>query len=66
MAGVLYTREHLIAMLLCAVVVWTPVQSIDWVRSLSWGKVAVASVLFCLALAQMFVQSFNPFLYFQF
>ena len=66
LAATLYTREHLVAMLACALVAWNPIQAFDWVRSLSWIKAVVLIVLFGCALAQMFVQAFNPFLYFQF
>ena len=66
LAALLYTREHLAAMALCAIIAWNPVQAFDWAQSISIWKAVCLIALFALALAQMFVQAFNPFLYFQF
>ena len=47
-------------------IVFQPVQTFDWVETLTWGKAASLILLFALSLMTMFVQAFNPFLYFQF
>lgn len=57
---------HLFSMLLCAIMVWQPVQAYDWVKNLRGYKYALTGAVFILAIAVMFSQTFNPFLYFQF
>ncbi len=57
---------HLFSMLLCAVVVWQPVQAYEWVKNLCGYKYALTGIAFIVAIAVMFTQTFNPFLYFQF
>ncbi len=66
LSALIYTRGHLIVMILCAVLVFQPVQGFDWTRRLSWPKVFLLVVLFALSLMTMFAQSFRSFLYFQF
>ncbi len=62
----LYAPGRLVEMALCAVLAFVSLQAFDWVKRLSWPKAIVLTVLFCLAIATMFAQAFNPFLYFQF
>ncbi len=62
----LYTFYNLALMALSAFVVSRKMQSWDFSLSISWPKVVLLLVLFVLALAAMFTQAFNPFLYFQF
>jgi len=57
---------HLLSILLCAILVWQPVQAYDWVKNLRGYKYVLTGTAFILAIAVMFVQTFNPFLYFQF
>ncbi len=66
LAAFLYTPATLAMMALCAVLVLNPVQAFDWVDRITWPRVALLLVLFAYSLANLFVQSFNPFLYFQF
>ena len=66
LAAKLYTRSHCLVMAICVGFVIQPLQSFDWSQELSWWKVIVLLPLFLLAIAQMFNQAFNPFLYFQF
>ncbi len=66
LAGEIYTQGKFILMLLCAFIAWQPLQAYDWARKVTWVKAAILIPLFLLALATMFVQAFNPFLYFQF
>jgi alginate O-acetyltransferase complex protein AlgI len=66
LSALIYTRGHLILMVLCALLAFQPVQGYDWTRRLSWGRIVVLVVLFALALMTMFAQSFRSFLYFQF
>jgi alginate O-acetyltransferase complex protein AlgI len=66
LSGVIYTRGHLILMVLCTLLVFQPVQGFDWTRRLSWARVLVLVILFTLSVMTMFAQSFRSFLYFQF
>jgi alginate O-acetyltransferase complex protein AlgI len=66
LSAAIYTRGHLILMVLCALLVFQPVQGFDWTRRLSWPKVLALVILFALSLMTMFAQSFRSFLYFQF
>ena len=50
----------------CALFSFGRFRAFDWVQRLTWPKVVIPTVLFYYSLATMFVQSFNPFLYFQF
>jgi alginate O-acetyltransferase complex protein AlgI len=64
--AVLYTRGNMITMALCAAFAWYGVQAHDWVEKLTIPQVVLLVGLFVLSLMTMFVQAFNPFLYFQF
>ncbi len=66
LAAELYTPSHWLVASACCVLLIQPAQAFDWVRYLSWPKVLVLLPLFLAAIAQMFNQAFNPFLYFQF
>lgn len=66
LAGELYSPGRLTEICLCAVLVFGSIQAIDWVNRLTWVRVVAVMVLFCVGLATMFTQAFNPFLYFQF
>jgi alginate O-acetyltransferase complex protein AlgI len=62
----IYTRGSVLAMVICTVLAFQPVQAFDWARTITWPKILVLIVLFCVALMAMFTQSFSSFLYFQF
>ena len=66
LAAQLYTRESLVIMTVCAVLVAWPIQAYEWSGTVSWPKALIVHPLFVLSLLAMFAQSFNPFLYFQF
>jgi len=66
LGAVIYSRDHLIMLIVCAIVVWFGRQSWDIAQKISFPKAVLLTVLFLWALAAMFTQSFNPFLYFQF
>ena len=66
LAGEIYTQGSLIMMAICTVLAFQPLQAFDWVKRITWIKVVLLIPLFILALCTMFVQAFNPFLYFQF
>lgn len=62
----IYTRGSVLTMIICAVLAFQPLQAFDWARTITWPKVLVLIVLFCVSLMVMFTQSFSSFLYFQF
>ncbi|NLD98812.1 MAG: MBOAT family protein [Fibrobacter sp.] len=62
----LFSFRHIIEMIICAIFMWQTVQAHNWIRKLTPVRYAALSVIFLLAVAMMFSQSFNPFLYFQF
>lgn len=66
LAAQIYTQGHFITMAICALLVFQPLQAFDLAKTISWPKAVILILLFCLSLMTMFVQSFNPFLYFQF
>ena len=61
-----YSVSDIIEMIICAIFMWQTVQAHNWIRKLTPVRYAALSVIFLLAVAMMFSQSFNPFLYFQF
>jgi alginate O-acetyltransferase complex protein AlgI len=67
LAASLYTPYRVLVLLLCAFLVFQPVQAHDWAqRPITWPRLALATPVFVLGLMAMYSQSFNPFLYFQF
>lgn len=66
LAAEIYNQGNVVIMIACALLAFQPVQAFDWVERLTWPRIFVLIVLFCFSLTTMFVQAFNPFLYFQF
>jgi alginate O-acetyltransferase complex protein AlgI len=66
LAAEIYTPYYALAMVLCVVISFQPVEVYDWVENLSSSRAAALASLFLFAIGAMFTQSFNPFLYFQF
>jgi alginate O-acetyltransferase complex protein AlgI len=67
LGAVVYTPFHLLIMVICAVLVFQPLQAHDWATlPVTWRRVAIVVPLFLVALMAMYSQAFNPFLYFQF
>lgn len=62
----LYTMAHLVPFMACALLAFQPKQAFDLAKTLTWTKLAGVLFLFLLAILNLFVQAFNPFLYFQF
>jgi alginate O-acetyltransferase complex protein AlgI len=56
----------LLALAAAGLLVLAPRQAHEWASELTWPKVAVLAPAFAWALAALFTQTFNPFLYFQF
>lgn len=65
--ALIYTPFHLLALGVCAFLVFQPLQAHDWAEApVSWPRAVTLAPLFVLCLMVMFSQEFNPFLYFQF
>lgn len=62
----IFSVRHIIEMVLCAFFVWQPIQAHEWIKNCTNLKYVALSAVFLVAIAMMFAQSFNPFLYFQF
>lgn len=67
LGAMIYTPFHVLIMVVCAVLVFQPLQAHDWATlPVTWRRVAMVVPLFVIALMAMYSQAFNPFLYFQF
>lgn len=64
--GLLYTPYTLLAMAVAALVVWRSPQTWDWTRELGALKVATVAAVFVVSVAVLSMQSYNPFIYFNF
>lgn len=62
----IYTPYNLAILALCAALSFQRFEVYDFTAELTWPKVLILAPLFLLAIAVMFTQTFNPFLYFQF
>jgi alginate O-acetyltransferase complex protein AlgI len=62
----IFTPRHIVAMIICSIVVWQTVQAHEWVKKLTLPKMALCMIIFIYAIFVMFTQAYNPFLYFQF
>ena len=67
LAATIYTPYHLLVLIVCAMLIFQPLQAHDWSQSpVTWGRTVLLTPLFIFSLIAMFSQHFNPFLYFQF
>ena len=65
-AAELYQPRLMCTLALAVFLSAQPVQGLDWVKQLSLPRVIALIGLLLLAIAEMFGQAFNPFLYFRF
>jgi alginate O-acetyltransferase complex protein AlgI len=61
-----FSAKYVFEMVIIAICTWQPIQAHNWVDKLTPLKITLLIVLFIYAVAAMFTQAFNPFLYFQF
>lgn len=66
LAAELYTPKNLFILAMCALCALQPFQAFEFCNRITAPKAVLLMVLFVVALSNMFVQAFNPFLYFQF
>lgn len=64
--GMLYTNYSLLAMLCAAGVVWFAPQTWDFTKKLAFGRIAWVGTIYIFAVVLLTVQSYNPFIYFNF
>jgi alginate O-acetyltransferase complex protein AlgI len=64
--GLLYTPYSLLAMAAAALVVWWAPQTWDWSKEMGVAKVATVMLVFVFSVAVLSMQSYNPFIYFNF
>ncbi len=65
-SGLIYTPYNLIAFAMAGLVVWFAPQSWDWSRTLGRAKILLIIMVFLVAVAVLSMQSYNPFIYFNF
>lgn len=66
LSGMLYSPYYLIAMATAAIVVWKMPQTWDYTKELTPVKVLIIGLVFMVAVAVLSMQSYNPFIYFNF
>lgn len=66
LGGMLYSPYYLIAMVVAAIVVWKMPQTWDYTKRLTPVKVLVVLLVFVVSVAVLSMQSYNPFIYFNF
>ena len=66
LAGLVYTPFYLIAVAGASIIVWGAPQTWDWTKNMGSGKVVVTVLLFVFSVAILSMQSYNPFIYFNF
>lgn len=64
--GIVYQPYYVIVMVLSAIVVWAAPQSWDWSRELTVGKSCCLAGLMAISILLLTLQSYNPFIYFNF
>ncbi|MBU1566808.1 MAG: MBOAT family protein [Proteobacteria bacterium] len=64
--GLLYTPYTLLSMAVAAVIVWRAPQTWDWTREMGPAKGVVVVGVFICSVAVLSMQSYNPFIYFNF
>jgi len=64
--GIIYSRYYLLAMGISAAVVWFAPQTWNWSRKLTPAKIMTLLTLLITSVAVLSMQSYNPFIYFNF
>jgi alginate O-acetyltransferase complex protein AlgI len=66
LSGLLYSPYHLLAMVIASIVVWKMPQTWDYTKELTAVKALSVVIAFIVSVAVLSVQSYNPFIYFNF
>jgi alginate O-acetyltransferase complex protein AlgI len=64
--GLLYTPYNIVAMLVAAIIVWRAPQTWEWSKELGTGKIVMVVAILVATVAVLSMQSYNPFIYFNF
>ncbi len=64
--GIIYQPYFQLIMAVASIVVWTGVQSWDWTKELTVKKSIIIALLMGLSIIFLTLQSYNPFIYFNF
>jgi alginate O-acetyltransferase complex protein AlgI len=64
--GLIYERYYVLSIVIAAVLTWGFQQAWDFTRILTWPRAIACVAVFAIALAVMFTQSYNPFIYYIF
>ncbi len=63
---IIYSPYYVMMMVVAAIITWVMPQTWDWSRSITPAKAVITFLLFILSIAMLSVQSYNPFIYFNF
>lgn len=66
LSGMFYSPYYLLAMAVAALVVWKMPQTWDYTRDISIAKAVSVVLVFSISVAVLSMQSYNPFIYFNF
>ena len=64
--GIVYQPYYMLVMFIAVAVVWAAPQSWDWTKQLTGTKAAVIGFLLLISVLLLTLQSYNPFIYFNF
>ena len=64
--GMIYQPYALVSIVVAAAVVWSSRQAWDVTREVTWQRAAYCFGVFVVAVASLFTQSYNPFIYYIF
>ncbi len=64
--GVVYSPYYLLVMVVSAFVIWRCPQTWDWTKRLDYFRFFIVFLFFALSVALLTLQSYNPFIYFNF
>ncbi|MFW2365303.1 MAG: MBOAT family O-acyltransferase [Desulforhopalus sp.] len=66
LGGLFYTPFYIFAVTGASIIVWGAPQTWDWTKNMGTGKVVLTVLLFTISVAILSMQSYNPFIYFNF
>lgn len=66
LGGLFYTPFYLFAVACASIIVWGAPQTWDWTKKMGSGKVVVTALVFVFSVSILSMQSYNPFIYFNF
>lgn len=64
--GIIYKPYYVLSMGVAALIVWGAPQTWDWTKKITLLKTIIIGVLFIISVIMLTLQSYNPFIYFNF